>query len=254
MKLLNLNVAIKVENTDAVIELVKSQKPDFCTFQEVMYAHDESCKDLFKSGNKFEKTLGYPYQGFAPLFIADGILKNGVKHLDFGGQTEQGSLLLSKYKIAEHKNEFYYNEYRYFYETSRFYEDEWCRSIQNAIVETNAGLLQIINIHGLWNKDKVGDNRTAKQTEFILSHIRQDIPCIVVGDFNLLPTSDDIQKLSKVLRNLIVENNVKTTRPASKGQLVCDYIFVNDKVKVKNFKVLASDTSDHLPLVMDFEI
>ena len=36
--------------------------------------------------------------------------------------------------------------------------------------------------------------------------------------------------------------------------IVCDYIFVNDKVKVKDLKVINIDISDHLPLLLDFNI
>lgn len=108
MKLLNLNVGIKIDNLDQVEKLVKDENADICTFQEAMNGVDESCKDMFKVKNRLEKL--YPYNGFAPLFIAEGVTKNGKMHFDFGGRAEQGSLLLSREKIKEHKNEFYYNE------------------------------------------------------------------------------------------------------------------------------------------------
>ena len=58
--------------------------------------------------------------------------------------------------------------------------------------------------------------------------------------------------------NLIARFNIKSTRPEfddglDKGNMVCDYIFVNDKVKVNNFYVINSNISDHLPLILDFE-
>lgn len=59
--------------------------------------------------------------------------------------------------------------------------------------------------------------------------------------------------------NLIEKYNIKSTRPTfddglDKGNIVCDYIFINDKVKVNNFKVINSNASDHLPLMLDFDI
>ena len=61
------------------------------------------------------------------------------------------------------------------------------------------------------------------------------------------------------MSNLIDEYNIKTTRPTfndglDKGDLVCDYIFVNNKIKVNDFKVLDNNVSDHLPLLLDFDI
>lgn len=59
--------------------------------------------------------------------------------------------------------------------------------------------------------------------------------------------------------NLIDKFNIKSTRPdfddgLDKGNMVCDYVFVNDKVKVNNFIVSNSNVSDHLPLILDFNI
>ena len=119
--------------------------------------------------------------------------------------------------------------------------------------------LQIINVHGIWTKDKIGDKRTIEQSEIILSHIRNDIACIITGDFNLLPNTRSIKKLNHKMINLIEKYNIQSTRPTfddglDKGDMVCDYIFINDKVKVNDFRVLDINVSDHLPLILDFEI
>ena len=259
MKLLDLNIGIKLDNTENILEFIEKENADICTFQEAMNAVDDSCYDIFKSKNDIVKLNKYKYNAFAPLFIANGITKNNVVVRDFGGKAEQGSLLISKYKIKEHYNQFYYNDYKYEYDATYFREKDWCRSIQNTILEIGGKEIQIINVHGIWNKDKIGDERTIKQAEFILSKIRQDIPVIVVGDFNLLPDTESIKLLNKNLTNLILKYNIKSTRPnfddgLDSGNMVCDYIFVNEKVKVNHFDVINVDVSDHLPLLLEFEI
>ena len=178
---------------------------------------------------------------------------------DFGGKAEQGSLIISKYKIKEHYNEFYYSNYKYEYDATYFKEKDWCRSIQDSILEINGKEIQIINVHGIWNKNKIGDERTIKQSEFILSKIRNDIPVIIVGDFNLLPNTESIKILDNKLINLIAKYNIESTRPKfddglDTGNMVCDYVFVSDKVVVNDLKVIESNISDHLPLLLDFEI
>ena len=80
-----------------------------------------------------------------------------------------------------------------------------------------------------------------------------------MGDFNLLPDTESIQMLNKEMKNLIDIYKIKSTRPnfydgLDKGNIVCDYIFVNDKIKVNDFRVLESSSSDHLPLWLDFDI
>lgn len=259
MKLLNLNICIKLDNTDKIIKLLEKENADICTLQEAMNGVDETCFEMYKSKNKLVKMKNYKFNEFAPLFIAKGVSKNGIIIRDFGGKAEQGSLILSKYRIKHHDNLFYYNEYKYEYDATEFREKDWCRSIPNAILDINGKELQIINVHGIWNKDKVGDERTISQSKFILSKIRDDIPCIVLGDFNLLPDTESIRLINDKMNNLIYEYNIKTTRPTfndglDKGALVCDYIFVNGKVEVNDFKVLNNNSSDHLPLLLDFEI
>ena len=259
MKLLDLNIGIKLNNTKQVLEFIKKEDADICTFQEALNAVDDSCFEMFKSKNYIVQLDKYKYSEFAPLFIADCITKNNMVVRDFGGKAEQGSLIISKYKIKQHHNEFYYNDYKYEYDATYFKEKDWCRSIQNTILEIDEKNLQIINVHGIWNKDKIGDERTINQSEFILSKIRNDIPAIVVGDFNLLPNTDSIKMLNNKLTNLIDKYNIKSTRPnfddgLDKGNMVCDYIFVNDKVIVKNLMVIESNISDHLPLLLDFDI
>ena len=159
MKLLDLNIGIKLDNNDKVLDLVYLENVDICTFQEVMNAVDDSCFNMFKSANQLVSLDNYKYNAFAPLFIANGVEKNGILVRDFGGKAEQGSLILSKFKIKEHYNQFYYNDYKYEYDATHFRENDWCRSIQNAILDIDGKEIQIINVHGIWNKDKIGDDR-----------------------------------------------------------------------------------------------
>ena len=102
MKLLDLNIGIKLDNTKDVLEYINEENTSICTFQEAMNGIDDSCYEMYKSKNDIIKLEGYKYNGFAPLFIADSITKNNVVVRDFGGKAEQGSLIISKYKIKEH--------------------------------------------------------------------------------------------------------------------------------------------------------
>lgn len=259
MKLLNLNICIKMDNTKDVIDLLNEQDVSIVTLQEAMHGVEDTCFSMYQSENELTQLKEYPNYAFAPLFIAEGVTKNGTMTRDFGGKAEQGTLLLSKYEIKEHTNDFYYREYRYEYDATNFRKEDWCRSVQHAILKINGKELQIINVHGIWNEGKVGDERTIAQSEFILSKVRKDIPAIIVGDFNLLPETESITLLEKELTNLIKVYDISSTRPhfddgLDKGNLVCDYIFVNNLVTVNHFEVIESKVSDHLPLLIDFEI
>lgn len=259
MKLLNLNLGIKLDNSKGVIELTKEEQCDIVAFQEVMRKKDNTVYDRYDSSNVIKDNTNFKYSYFGPLWYAIHHIKNNVIKRDFGGTTEQGNEILSKFPITKADNVFYYKEYSEFTDTTNFGIEDHPRAFIDAILDIEGTKLQIINIHGCWNKDKKDDDRTILQTEKILSHIRYDIPSIIVGDFNLLPNTKSIEMISKKMINLIEKYNIKSTRPKfndglDKGNLVCDYIFVNDKVKVNDFRVINTNISDHLPLTLDFSI
>ena len=259
MKLLDLNIGIKIDNNKEVVELISKEKYDIITLQEVMRKVEKTVLEKYDSSNKIKENGNYKYSFFGPLWIANHHEKNKVITKKFGGLAEQGNEILSIYPIIQSYNIFYYKNYSNFTDVTNFKKEDHPRALLDIILYINGKKLQIINVHGIWTETKEGDERTINQSKFILSKIRKDIPCIVVGDFNLLPNTKSIKLMNQDLTNLIEKYNIKSTRPnfddgLDKGNLVCDYIFVNDKVKVNNLKVINSNVSDHLPLILDFEI
>ena len=257
MKLLNLNLGIKLDNSKDVIKLIKAEQYDIVTFQEVMKKQDKTVFDIYDSSNVIKSKTNFEYSFFGHLWYAKYHMKNNVITKDFGGVTEQGNEILSRFPIIKADNVFYYKEYSEFTDTTNFRKEDHPRAFIDAILNIEGRKVQIINIHGCWNQEKKDDDRTMMQMEKILSYIRYDIPRIVIGDFNLLPDTKSIEMISKKMINLIEKYNIKSTRPKfddglDKGNLVCDYIFVNNKVKVNSFKVIDTNISDHLPLVLDF--
>ena len=122
-----------------------------------------------------------------------------------------------------------------------------------------AGIPNAPSVYAPTKNLELAKQRQKQVIEKMLSHIRYDMPSIVVGDFNLLPNTKSIEMISKKMINLIEKYNIKSTRPKfddglDKGNLVCDYIFVNDKVIVNDFKVIDTNISDHLPLILEFSI
>jgi endonuclease/exonuclease/phosphatase family metal-dependent hydrolase len=195
-----------------------------------------------------------PFSFFAPLYIANCITNSGVIVENFGGKTEQGTQVISKYPICSAENKFYYGDYKTEYDATHFRERDWARSILSAIINLpNNKQIKIIDVHGIWNLTRMGDDRTIAQSEFIIAELLKDkMPTIVAGDFNLVPESPSIKMLEQYLTNLSVKYKLKTTRPTK--NMVVDYIFITDDITVKDFMVIDTNVSDHLPLVLDFDI
>ncbi|MFA6073639.1 MAG: endonuclease/exonuclease/phosphatase family protein [Candidatus Woesearchaeota archaeon] len=262
MKLINFNICIKIDNSYKVGEFIKSKNPDIVTFQEVTRHLDESVLNMYKSQKIIDDILknDLPYSFFGPLFKADKFTKNGQISRNINGFIEQGNEIKSKFPIITAKNEFYYRQYELSIDRTNFELEDHPRAIQIVEINVNNNKLHIINVHGTYTKNKKDTERTLIQTQYIISVAKKiDAPLIIVGDFNLSPETKSIKLLTKEFRNLIDEYNINSTRPEFddglyKDNVVVDYIFVNDKIKINNFEVCNTQISDHLPLILDFDI
>lgn len=257
MRLATFNIAIKMDNTREIIDFLKSKNLDIITLQESMRALDEDVYKMFRSGQDIYKAFKPEllYQFFGPVFVGDVAYNGSEIALDFGGLAEQGNQIISRYKIEKAANKFYYNDYGHWFDVSNFRENDWARSVSEVVVDINGKKVQIFNLHGLINDEKMGNERTVKQCQFVIDEaLKRNLPTIIVGDFNLCPESESIKLMNKYFRNLSTEFGVKTTRGPEKEPMVIDYIFVNEAVKVNGFEVIETDISDHLPLILDFEI
>ena len=264
MKLISFNIGIKIDNSKQIGEFIQSEKPDFVVFQEIIRSFDESVFDMYKSELHIEKIIGkdLPYHFFGPQWITDHMEKNGKMYRDFGGFIEQGNEIFSKFPIIKATNEHYHQNYRLEIDWTNFHTEDHPRSVQVTELEVKGKKLQILNLHGLYSVDKKDSERTIKQCKYVLNAAkRKDIPTIIAGDFNLFPDTKSIKLLDKEFRNLIKEYKIISTRPKfdhgtekNTTESVVDFIFVNDKIKVNDFKVIKTDISDHLPLVLDFDI
>lgn len=263
MRLVNFNIGIKIDNAEEAAKFILSQRPDIVAFQEIVRHLDESVFDMYKSKQKVESVIGkmLPNTFFGPQWIADAMRKNGKIHRDFNGHVEQGNEVLSRFPILSATNEHYYKQYALELEWANFHAEDHPRSVQVVELDVNGTRLQILNVHGTYSKDKKDSKRTLDQNRYILKAAkRKNIPTIIVGDFNLFPGTQSMAILSAEFRDLITEYGISSTRPAfqddgtDRGSTVVDYIFVDKNIAVNGFGVVDVDISDHLPLVLDFDI
>lgn len=259
MKLVCLNIGIKIDNAEEVVDFLIEQDADIICLQEVADPVESSVKDIFRSKETIKMAMGkiYPYRYFSPLWQS-----RGFTSLDFGGFIEQGNYILSKLPIKKADTTFFHKGYKRVsdWKEMNFYEEDHGRALQTVEVECADKKFNIMNVHGIWTADKIGDSRTIAEINFILEKIsKSDMPSILAGDFNLLPKTDSIKLINEKMINLISKNNIKTTRPAFKnhmeeGNNIVDYVFINDKIQCNKFEVPNIDLSDHLPLILEFEL
>ncbi len=117
--------------------------------------------------------------------------------------------------------------------------------------------ITIANLHGLWQEgshkadtpERLTQSRIVKQ--FLDGRTGKKILC---GDFNLLPDGQSIKILEDGMKNLIKDYQIQSTRSSlyKKEIKFANYILVSPEVKVKDFRVLSDEVSDHLPLYLEF--
>ena len=225
---------------DEVIKFLKTADADIIALQEVV--EDER-------GNLVEiiaKELGYEYVHAIgmnmPVRFLPKYKKDDEKTIKFG------TAILSKYKIVDNK----------------IYElvDENKRLVIGADIKIGNETLHIFSIHLKHTHQKPSEIQDV-ETENLLKLLPEK-NTVVMGDFNALPESSVIKKMSQVLKNA-GENFITPTWSVFKDGCTCvtkdgeiiyqlDYIFTSKDIKTNSFKVYESKASDHLPISAMIEI
>ena len=123
----------------------------------------------------------------------------------------------------------------------------------------------ILNIHGkALPGDKMDTPVRLNQSKIMIDFFKdRNGAKIIGGDFNLMPDTKSIAMLEEVgYKNLIREFGIEETRSQlnhkqyKEGEIqhFADYVFISPEIKVKNFEVPYIEISDHLPLILDFEV
>jgi endonuclease/exonuclease/phosphatase family metal-dependent hydrolase len=123
------------------------------------------------------------------------------------------------------------------------------------------GSMFVCNVHGRARPgDKMDTVERVRFSSDIIDFFKdKNAPVVIGGDFNLEPPTKSVGVFKEAgYRDLIDEHDIKTTRNHFAWDLYpgnelyySDYVFVNDKLKVKNFEVVDNEVSDHLPLIVE---
>lgn len=78
MKLIDLNVSIKIDNNDKVIRFLEENECDIITFQEVMRVIDDSVYDKYNNSRVIKHRFKqYQHSFFGALWVAERHIKKG---------------------------------------------------------------------------------------------------------------------------------------------------------------------------------
>lgn len=243
MKLMTLNVwQGRLERV--LLKHLETLNCDFACMQEAV-DYEAQSGGLVSTYQKIGKSLKLDEQFFSPLTA----MKLGNRSITFG------NVVYSSIPFSQTSTIFTRGEYKDDFDFGM--DDYNIRAFQHALVEVDGKKLHILNHHGHHiDAHKLGDEETLRQVLQIVDYIKRlEGAVILCGDFNLAPESESIKRLNKVLHNLPIIHSLRTTRSRlTYKNEVCDYIFVNDEIAVKDFSMDEVIISDHNALVLDFEI
>lgn len=182
-----------------------------------------------------------------------------MKRVDFSVDEGQAIFIRKGLKVSVHGQLYIYGD-----EHTVLKEDFTNESkiLQYCRITTEGKELLVANAHGKWHPGDKSDTKerleqSAKIKEFLEKY---QIPKVLCGDMNLDINTRSVAMLEEGMENLIKTHAITNTRNEiswnkyNNKQYFADFAFVSPQVKVKNFVVPYNLVSDHLPLILDFNI
>ena len=204
-----------VFNLQRVIDTIKTQNPDIIALNEVDHIMPRTA--FQKQDEILENAFGYEAV-YGP-------------NINFGAK--YGNMLISKYPILSWTNHRLPRK-------GRFAEP---RGLIEAKLDVDGQELKVFVTHLSINRKE-----RKKQMDFIEAYIKTvSEPIILMGDFNELPDSSEMKKITNILEDTATQEY--GTFPADGATARIDYIFVSSNIIVKDNQVIESQASDHLPVI-----
>lgn len=219
------------------------EQADIVCLQETIDTNGDAA--LAMPVDKIAQAADFPHLFHSPVF-SFGLM---------GRMAHFGNAILSKQPFVETDTIFTNLEYKADFDYDA--DDYNIRNLQHAIIKLDGTELHVLNHHGHHiPSHKDGDAETLRQMKQIAEYTKTlEGPVILCGDFNLAPHSESLELLNSILMNLSVGHHLKTTRTQFTHKTeVCDYIFVNDQVRVRSFHASDNIISDHTALVLEFTL
>lgn len=266
MLLLSLNVALFETNNNDLYKFLIQQQPDIVCLQEVANSSDPLVNQDYLSKKTVDQaTKKLKYSFFSPTWQIRGFHQKNFHQkenfdFDFGGFVRSGNYIKSRFKFSKKASIFVGQNTKIKVLDWSIWPKNQSKAVQVVDIELpDLKKIRILNYHGIWTKEKIGNEETLQACQKINQLAKEvNYPVIIVGDFNLFPDSESM-KVFKDFTSLVDTHNIQTTRPKSNElshlkRNVVDFILVSKGIKVNSFTVLDSDVSDHLPLILDFNL
>ena len=233
---------------DGLSRFIAKGNYDVVCAQEAIWS--DNCNDYLESYvdtvDKIARIAGFDY-----VFKSSHY---GTKTLDGTAQFELGNVILSKIPFVSTEDKLLLGEYSVINSISDVKNvTGHCYRAQKVTLENG---VVIVNYHGYWLKDPLGDETSVecmrKVADFIKDNYSSTIMC---GDLNVVSESPSMRELD-FMQDLTAINQVKTTLRNIRfvKDVACDHILITNELECKSFEVIDAPISDHRALFAEIEI
>jgi endonuclease/exonuclease/phosphatase family metal-dependent hydrolase len=178
----------------------------------------------------------------------------------FNKELGYGNAVLSRYPILESTTHYTSDKHAIRHEDLSSLGGNDSRNFQHLVLELDGRRLNVINHHGHWVNQPLGDDVSTQRLRTVASYINGLIgPVIVGGDFNLLPTSPAMSEFiaAAKLRDVRATSTITTTLSAAhylREPIVCDYILGSADITISQLTALQPLVSDHKALLAEVTV
>lgn len=216
-----------VFDIDRLVNVLKEANADIIILNEVDKNYSSRSNNMFMAEYIGQK-LGMNF-----VFEPSIIIKNPPNP-----NREVGNAILTKQDI-KHIQTLFFSE-----------GDQWPRVVTKCRINFEDGrkLYVAVSHFGLTESGRI---KQAQETLDFLSDINNE-PVIFSGDLNAYPDSEPISIISSQYHDAFSKRNDFYTFPANNPDRRIDYIFGNNKITFRNnARVILTQASDHLPIMVD---
>lgn len=241
---------------DRLIPFLSKQTFDVIQLQEVT-GKETVCGNFHSKRDVFielQKLLEETYNG--ELSITQRFTSSHTSY--FGNAT----FYKKSFSMKDHHEFTLYHETEYYPSDAKNFAGVG-RKLLHLKLERDGKEISFLNTHFAWGPTPIEKHYQTEQGDRLAHYLKiVKKPFIFSGDLNLTADQPTIQNLGRLAINLTEKNNIHNTLNPRLHQvkhlfpkgLAVDYIFTSDDIKVKNFKVLEEDISDHFGLTAELEI
>lgn len=178
----------------------------------------------------------------------------GTKVLDGGGRFEIGNAIMSRIPFVHTKEAMVLGDYGVVKNIANLDAmTKHCYRAQKVVLDNGVA---IVNYHGYYKKDPLGDEVSVECMRKVVDLIKDDYcPTILCGDLNVIAEAPAMRELD-FMNDLTALNHVNTTLRNVRfvKDVACDHILITNELKCEKFDVINAAISDHKALIAEVRL